>query len=57
MTDGELLQRYAAGRDAEVFAELVRRHGGMVHATASRLAREEAEDVTQAVFLLLAQKA
>ncbi|MEA2733837.1 MAG: hypothetical protein QOE14_288 [Humisphaera sp.] len=57
MTDGELLQRYAANRDGEAFAEIVRRHGGMVHATARRLARDEAEDVTQAVFLLLAQKA
>ena len=57
MTDGELLHRYAAGRDGEAFAELVRRHGPMVHAAAKRLAGADAEDVTQAVFLLLAQKA
>src|SRR5688500_3064371 len=57
MTDGELLHRYATGRDAAAFAEIVRRHGGMVHATASRLARRDADDVTQAVFLLLARKA
>jgi DNA-directed RNA polymerase specialized sigma24 family protein len=57
MTDAELLQCYAATRDGDAFAEIVRRHGGMVHATARRLARDEAEDVTQAVFLLLAQKA
>jgi RNA polymerase sigma factor (sigma-70 family) len=57
MTDGELLQLYAAKRDGEAFAEIVRRHGGMVHATARRLARNETEDVTQAVFLLLAQRA
>lgn len=57
MTDGELLHRYAATRDGNAFAEIIRRHGGMVHATARRLAADEAEDVTQGVFLLLAQRA
>src|SRR5688572_2834243 len=57
MTDGELLQLYAGSRDGQAFAEIVRRHGAMVFAAARRLARDDAEDVTQAVFLLLAQKA
>ena len=58
MTDGDLLQRYAASRDSEAFTELVRRHGGMVHAAARRLAGDgDADDVAQAVFLLLAQRA
>ena len=58
MTDGELLHRYAAAGDGEAFTELVRRHGGMVHAAARRLAGDgDADDVAQAVFLLLAQRA
>jgi RNA polymerase sigma factor (sigma-70 family) len=57
MTDGELLRRYVDHRDAEAFAELVRRHGGMILAAARRLMRDEAEDIAQSVFLLLARKA
>lgn len=59
LTDDQLLQRYADGRDAAAFGELVRRHAKLVHATCRRETGEEAlaEDATQAVFLLLARKA
>src|SRR6187551_1204480 len=60
MADWELLDRFAAERDQEAFGELVRRHAPMVHRAAKRMLQrsaQDAEDVTQAVFLLLAQKA
>lgn len=57
MTDQGLLQQYARTRDEASFVELVRRHGGMVHRAAYRMSPEDAEDVAQAVFLLLARKA
>jgi RNA polymerase sigma factor (sigma-70 family) len=57
--DGDLLARYADERDEAAFAELVRRHSGMVNGVARRLLANEqdAEDVCQAVFLLLSRKA
>ncbi len=57
--DSELLAAYAARRDAESFAELVRRHRDMVYSAALRVvgAREDAEDVTQECFLRLARNA
>jgi len=57
MTDQLLLMKFVDGRDQTSFAELVARHGGMVWATARRLAKDDADDVAQAVFLLLSQKA
>jgi RNA polymerase sigma factor (sigma-70 family) len=57
MTDWELLERYARAGDAEAFTEIARRHTDMVYGTARRSAGPQAEDVTQAVFLLLARKA
>ncbi len=59
MTDGELTSRYARERDEQAFAELVRRHGDWVYSAAKRQMGDGhlAEDVSQAVFLLLAQKA
>jgi RNA polymerase sigma factor (sigma-70 family) len=57
MTDRLLMQKFTKDRDQACFAELVHRHGAMVLATARRLARDDAEDVAQAVFLLLAQRA
>jgi len=57
MTDWELLERYAQRGDNDAFAELVRRHIDMVYAAARRIAENDAEDATQAVFVLLAEKA
>jgi RNA polymerase sigma factor (sigma-70 family) len=58
-TDAELLAAFSAARDEAAFAELVRRHGRLVLGTSRRLAEGvgAAEDVFQAAFLLLAQKA
>jgi RNA polymerase sigma factor (sigma-70 family) len=58
-TDGDLLARFAHKRDEAAFAELVRRHGGLVLGVARRqLAdRQQAEDVFQTTFLALARQA
>ncbi|HEX4613106.1 MAG TPA: sigma-70 family RNA polymerase sigma factor [Urbifossiella sp.] len=58
-TDADLLARYAAGRDGEAFAELVRRHGPMVLAACRRVTAHthDAEDAFQATFLVLARTA
>lgn len=55
-TDSQLLKAYLDG-DLSAFTRLRECHITMVYATAVRLAPGQAEDVTQAVFLLLAQKA
>ena len=59
MNDWLLLQDYIAHRSEKAFGELVQRHLGMVYGTALRKLREPhaAQDVTQAVFILLARKA
>src|SRR5262245_24396950 len=58
-SDAELLAAFATRRDESAFAELVRRHGGLVLGVARRVAGDPgaAEDVFQATFLLLARKA
>ncbi|MBX3731097.1 MAG: sigma-70 family RNA polymerase sigma factor [Verrucomicrobiae bacterium] len=58
-TDAQLLQEYARSGSEPAFGELVTRHAGMVHAAALRQTGNPdwAEEVTQAVFVLLARKA
>ncbi|MBA4065638.1 MAG: hypothetical protein C0501_18365 [Isosphaera sp.] len=59
LTDADLLGRFTADRDEAAFAELVRRHGPAVLAACRRASadRQDAEDVFQATFLVLARKA
>ena len=59
LTDQQLLRDYAGRRSEAAFAELVRRHVDLVHSAAVRMVRDThlAEDVTQAVFVALAQNA
>jgi RNA polymerase sigma factor (sigma-70 family) len=58
-SDLQLLQQFIAERDEAAFAVLVRRHGGMVLEVARGVLRhqQDAEDVFQAAFLVLARKA
>src|SRR5262249_43170001 len=58
-TDGQLLERFTLHREEAAFAALLRRHGPMVLGVARRVLGhvQDAEDVLQATFLLLARKA
>jgi RNA polymerase sigma factor (sigma-70 family) len=58
LADEELVRLYRAGRRADVFTEMIRRHQPMVTRTCLRLAgnMHDAEDAAQSVFLALAQR-
>lgn len=58
-TDLELLARYAQHRTEDAFAEIVRRHLGLVYSAALRQVRSPqlAEEVAQSVFTTLARDA
>jgi DNA-directed RNA polymerase specialized sigma24 family protein len=57
--DFELLRQYVEHGSSEAFEVLVERHSGMLHGAALRVVRDEsrAEEITQAVFIILARKA
>ena len=59
MTDSDLLRKFVDDRDEDAFAQIVDRHIDMVYAAANRqlAGSSHADDVTQAVFIVLAKKA
>src|SRR5690348_6703705 len=57
--DAELLEQFVRNKSEAAFAELVERHIGLVYSTAFRKTgnSQQSEDITQAVFIILARKA
>src|SRR5687767_9668240 len=58
-SDSELLEAYTRDQSDAAFAEIVERYQGMVYSAAMRQVgnASAAEDLTQAVFIILARKA
>src|SRR6478735_5174190 len=58
-SDTELLEQFARNKSEAAFAKLVERHIGLVYSTAFRKTGnpQQSEDITQAVFIILARKA
>jgi RNA polymerase sigma factor (sigma-70 family) len=59
LDEGQLLERFVAGRDEAAFEALVARHGPMVLGVCRRLLADpnDADDAFQATFLVLVKKA
>src|SRR2546421_7674963 len=59
MNDQQLLTAYITGASQDAFAQLVQRHINLVYSLALRNTHDPhmADDVTQAVFLVLARRA
>ncbi len=59
VSESALLHRLSANGDHEAFAEIVRRHAGMVYAVCARMLRDKADaaDVTQETFFHLLRQA
>lgn len=57
LPDADLLRRFAAEKDDDAFAELVRRYGPLVWRVARTTAGPLADDVFQATFLILSKQA
>ena len=59
LSDGQLVERFLQHREEAAFTELVRRHGPMVLNVSRSILHhaQDAEDVFQATFLILARKA
>ncbi|MEP6664669.1 MAG: sigma factor, partial [Verrucomicrobiota bacterium] len=57
--DSELLEQFSRDDSEAAFAELVQRHIALVHSVALRhtVSQQHAQDITQAVFIVLARKA
>src|ERR1700709_516951 len=57
--DMTLVREFAANQSEPAFAALVERHIGLIHSAALRQAGDAhlAEEITQAVFIILARKA